>query len=54
MGPVEPAVALPAAYAGAHGQATGDSKAWLIPPRQVPPGRERDDGHGGVGPFRPA
>jgi len=35
-------------------RATGDSRAWVIPPRGHPHGRDGDDGHGGVGPFRPA
>ena len=54
MGPPEPVLSVPVPQLGTPGQATGDSKAWIIPPRQVPPGRDRDDGRGGMGPFRPA
>jgi hypothetical protein len=36
------------------GGATGDSRAWLIPPRGKPRGGEGDDGRGGIGPVRPA
>jgi hypothetical protein len=54
MGPVESVVPLTSAPSGARGRATADSNAWIIPPRQGPPGRGRDDGRGGMGPIRPA
>jgi hypothetical protein len=53
MGPVIVPAPAPLRYGVAGGKATGDSRAWLIPPRGQPPGRDRDDGHGGMGPFRP-
>lgn len=43
----------PGSGSGING-ATGDSRAWLIPPRGYPGRGDRDDGHGGIGPVRPA
>jgi len=54
MGPVESALPVAVPYAGSRGGATADSQAWIIPARRSPPGRDRDDGRGGMGPFRPA
>jgi hypothetical protein len=34
--------------------ATGDSRAWLIRPRDARRGGDGDDGRGGIGPVRPA
>lgn len=47
------ALLQPGSIVGAGG-ATGDSRAWLIPPRGHPGGGDRDDGRGGIGPVRPA
>jgi hypothetical protein len=41
------------APADAGARATGDSRAWLIPPRTAPRGGDRND-RGGIGPGRPA
>jgi hypothetical protein len=54
LGPVAVPEPAPLRYAGDRARATGDSRAWLIPPRGRPSGRDRDDGHGGMGPFRRA
>lgn len=55
MGPLDMVAPTPESYATSRLRATADSRAWVIPPRQAPPGRDGDDGRGGgVGPFRPA
>jgi hypothetical protein len=54
MGPVEPGHPAAVPYARSRGRATADSKAWVIPAHRPPRGRDRDDGRGGMGPFRPA
>ena len=40
--------------AGGSNGASADSKAYVIPPRNWPPGGNEDDGRGGLGPVRPA
>jgi hypothetical protein len=44
---------VPGSVVGA-GRATGDSRAWLIPPRGYPRSGDGEDGRGGIGPVRPA
>jgi hypothetical protein len=45
---------IPVLPPNARGGATGDTRAWLIPPRRVPRSRDGEDGRGGIGPVRPA
>jgi hypothetical protein len=54
MGPLDVAAPTPEQYATTRLRATADSRAWVIPPRTPPSGKDGDDGRGGVGPLRPA